>query len=125
MKIAKYQFDSQEQAESKVRGLGVETYEGNEIPLHDHTVVHLGHIVLEDGVYDEDGNEVTAPVLSDKWHVDVLWQHTYEVQGEGDDAVNVLVEPTHPYGWATYKVDLDTEGVHGFYGLSYQDMKLA
>ena len=67
MRIGKYEFDSQEQANTKVQGLGVTTDEdGNEYPSHNHSVVHLGHIVLEKGEYDKDGEETKAPVLSVK-----------------------------------------------------------
>ena len=37
------------------------------------SVVKLGHIVKVKGVYDEQGNEITAPVFSDKYAVDVSW----------------------------------------------------
>ena len=37
------------------------------------SVVKLGFIVKTAGEYDEDGNEVTAPVLSEKYAVDVSW----------------------------------------------------
>ena len=68
-KIAKYEFDSQAQAESKIEALGVETDEnGNTYPTHKHSIVKLGSIVLEQGTYDEEGNEITPPVLSDKYH---------------------------------------------------------
>lgn len=126
MRIGKYEFDSQEQANTKVTGLGVTTdKEGNEHPDHNHAVVHLGHIVLEEGEYDEDGEVVKEPVLSVKWHVDALWQHTYETTGEGEDAVTELVEPSHPYGWKSYAVaDIDGNGIHSFYGLDYESLKV-
>lgn len=125
MRIGKYAFDSQEQAETKIKGLGVETDEqGNEYATHNHALVHLGHIVLEQGEYDEEGEETKAPVLSDKWHVDALWQHTYETTGEGEDAVTEIVEPEHPYGWKSYAVALGGNGVHSFYGLDYAELGL-
>lgn len=126
MRIGKYEFDSQEQANTKVQGLGVTTDEdGNEYASHNHSVVHLGHIVLEEGEYDEDGEVVKEPVLSVKWHVDALWQHTYETTGEGEDAVTELVEPSHPYGWKSYAVaDIDGNGIHSFYGLDYNSLKV-
>ena len=66
MRIAKYEFDSREQAQSKIDALGTATDEdGNEYPTHKSTIVHLGNIVLEQGEYDEEGEEVTAPVLSE------------------------------------------------------------
>jgi hypothetical protein len=74
IKIAKYEFLDKEQAESKIKSLGTAQDEnGNEYPTHKHTIVELGNIVLEQGSYDENGNEIVAPVLSDKWHVDALW----------------------------------------------------
>ena len=38
-----------------------------------HAIVHLGHLVETEGTYDEEGNELTAPVLSSTYHIDVLW----------------------------------------------------
>ena len=74
MKIGKYQFDSREAAQTKIDALGTETDEdGNEYPTHKHTIVHLGNIVLTPAVIGEDGEVETEAVLSDDWHVDVLW----------------------------------------------------
>ena len=42
-------------------------------PLHIHTLSCLGHIVTTPATYDADGNVDTAAVLSDNYHVDVLW----------------------------------------------------
>ena len=108
IRIAKYEFDNKEQAETKIKALGTAIDEdGNEYPTHKHTIVHLGHIVEQQGQYDEDGNETVAPVLSSKYHVDVLWKGI-------DD---------HPYGWKSYAVDIDGDGVHSFLGLSYNSYK--
>lgn len=119
MKIAKYEFDSQSQAESKIEALGVATDEdGNTYPTHKHSIVKLGNIVLTQGDYDEDGNEITPPVLSDKYHVDVLWDLSDTYDDEGN-----VVYADHPYGWKTYNVDLDDNGVHSFMGLDYTKHK--
>ena len=108
IKIAKYELDSKEQAESKIKSLGTAQDEnGNEYPTHKHTIVQLGNIVLEQGQYDDEGNEIVAPVLSDKWHVDALWLD--------------LVD--HPYGWKSYAVNIDGNGVHSFLGLDYNSYK--
>ena len=69
-KIGKYAFDSQAQAESKIEALGVNE---DGYPTHKHSIVKLGNIVLTQGTYDEEGKELTAPVLSSTYHVDVLW----------------------------------------------------
>lgn len=70
-KFRKYEFGSQSAATTKINALGVDE-EGN--PSHPHSIVRLGNIVLTDGEYDEEGEEITAPILSDNYHVDVLWQ---------------------------------------------------
>ena len=111
MKIAKYEFTSKEQAQTKIDALGVSTDEnGNESPNHKHTIVSLGHIVLEQAVIDEDGEVVTEAVISEDWHVDVLW---VGLEADEDGVID------HPYGWKSYNVDLTSEGCHGFAGVSY------
>ena len=66
----KYSFCSKEAATTKINALGIDE-EGN--PSHSHSIVRLGHIVTTAGTYDEEGNELTAPVLSDTYSVDVMW----------------------------------------------------
>ena len=118
-KIAKYEFLDEAQAESKIEALGVETDEnGNTYPTHKHSIVKLGSIVLEQGTYDEEGNEITPPTLSDKYHVDVLWDLSDSYDDEGN-----VVYADHPYGWKTYSVDLDDNGVHSFMGIDYLKYK--
>lgn len=108
MKIGKYEFDSKEQAETKIKALGTAIDEnGNEYPTHKHTIVQLGNIVLQQGTYDENGDELTAPVLSNKWHVDALFIDL-------DD---------HPYGWKSYAADINGDGMHSFLGLDYNSYK--
>jgi hypothetical protein len=117
MKIGKYEFNSKEQAQEKIDALGTATDEnGNEYPTHKNTIVQLGNIVLEQGEYDEQGEEITAPILSDKWHVDVAWDNSEITSEDG--------EVDHPYGWKSYAVDIEGDGVHSFFGLSYESLKL-
>jgi len=117
MKIGKYEFNSKQQAQEKIDALGTATDEnGNEYPTHKNTIVQLGNIVLEQGEYDEQGEEITAPILSDKWHVDVAWDNSEITSEDG--------EVDHPYGWKSYAVDIEGDGVHSFFGLSYESLKL-
>lgn len=109
MKIGKYDFNSKEQAEEKIKSLGVEKDEnGNEYPTHNHTIVNLGNIVIQEATYDENGDVITEPILSDKCHVDVMW----------------IGLEDHPYGWATYAVDLNSNGMHSFLGVNYIKNKM-
>ena len=95
--IGKYEFNSEEQATEKIEWLGTETNEeGETYSTHNHTVVELG-------------SEGT------KYLVDVLWQ---DLEPDEDGEID------HPHGWKTYSVDIDTEGIHSFLGLNYQDLKI-
>jgi hypothetical protein len=91
--IAKYKFTSKEQFDAKLESLVDVKFDKAE----------LGHIVLASAVVDEDGVEVTPEVISEGWHVDMIF-HDIE---------------DHPYGWKSYNVDLSSEGSHGFAGVSY------
>ena len=116
-KIGKYEFTNESTDKSKIAALGTATDEdGNTYPTHKHCIVELGNIVITPGDYDEEGNELTAPVLSEMYHVDVLWKDL-TINEDGD------LDGDHD-AWDTYKVDIDGEGVHGFLGLSYADMKV-
>jgi len=107
--IGKYEFNSKEQAKEKIKALGVEKNDdGNEYPTHNHSIVELGYIVLKDGVYDDELNEIKAPIFSNKYSVDVMWQ--------GLD--------TNPYGWASYAIDIKDNGVHCFLGVDYLQHKI-
>ena len=98
MNIAKYEFNSKEQAETKIDALGTET---------NHAIVTLGHIVLESAIVDDNGEVITEPVLSTGYHLDVMWRGLTD----------------HPYGWKSYNVDLTNEGSHSFFGVSYLENK--
>ena len=67
----KYEFGSKSAATTKINALGLDS-EGN--PTHSHSIVRLGHIVTTPATYDDDGNVATEAVLSDNYHVDVLWK---------------------------------------------------
>jgi len=116
--IAKYEFTSEAQFQSKWNALHELDEEGNLIPKFRFAKVELGNIVLTDGTYDEDGVELTAPILSDKYHVDMVW-----FLEDSFDADGSIESKDHPYGWKSYSVDLDSEGLHSISGVSYLNNK--
>ena len=75
----RYEFNDKEQAEDKIAKL----YDVNA------SFIKLNKFVLTEGIYDEEGNELTAPVLSEGYALDVLW----------------LDLDASPYGWKTYEVE--------------------
>ncbi len=115
MKIGKYQFDSKEQAKTKIDALGIRIdQDGSEYPTHKHVIVNLGNIVLKPGKYDDDDNILIDPIFSKYWHLDVLW-----VDLKVDENGNV----NHPYGWKSKSVNIAGNGVHSFFGLNYDYLK--
>ena len=100
----KYEFNSEEQALEKIAALPHETDdEGNDYPTHRHTVVKLGYLPIEEPTVDDEGNVVTEGVYSDKYSVDVLWSELDE----------------SPYGWKSYEISVEGNGVHTFAGWSF------
>jgi hypothetical protein len=115
LNIGKYAFDSEKQAKSKIKALGVTTdEEGNEYQAHNHTVTELGLERLSENIYDEEGELLHEAVYGTDYLVDVLWHNLEEEDGS----------VSHPYGWATYSINVSGEGVHGFLGLKYQELKI-
>jgi hypothetical protein len=108
-KIGKYEFTNESTAKSKINAL-----EDN----HKHVVIELGNITITPGDYDEEGNEVEAPINSVMYHVDVLWKGLEPVDAEAE-----TLDYTHPNGWADYAVEIEDNGVHAFMGLDYADYK--
>jgi len=51
------------------------------------SVVELGYLAKTKGTYDEEGNVITAPVMSTKLAVDILW----------NNEVNETLEPNRIY----------------------------
>ncbi len=118
-KIGKYEFNSSVQADDMIAALGITTDEdGNTYPSHNHCVVKLGYIVLEQGEYNEEGEETKAPVLSDKYHLDVLWKGLEPMDAEAE-----VLSYIEPKGWADNRIDIYGNGVHSFMGLDYQEYK--
>ena len=118
-KIGKYEFTNESTAKSKINALGVSTDEdGNTYPTHSHCVVRLGYIVLEQGEYNEEGEETKAPALSDKYHLDVLWKGLEPIDAEAE-----VLSYIEPNDWADNRIGIDGNGVHSFMGLDYQEYK--
>ena len=75
----RYEFNDKEQAEEKIAKL-------EDVNA---SFIKLNKFVLEEGTYNEEGEELTAPVLSEGYAIDVLWRDLDK----------------SPYGWKTYEVD--------------------
>jgi len=113
--IGKYAFNSEKQAKSKIKALGTQTTdEGVEYPTHPHIVTELGIERLSEDIYNEEWELVQEAIYGTDYLVDVLW---YDLEEENGSV-------SHPYGWATYSVNVSGEGIHSFLGLKYQELKI-
>ena len=81
----KYEFNNKEQAEAKI---GAFYNEEGELTT-DAAFIKLNKFVMTEGTYDSGGVEITAPVLSTGYAVDVLW---FDLEDS-------------PYGWKSYEVE--------------------
>jgi hypothetical protein len=67
MNIYKLKYITKADAEKDLQKKGILDYcEGV------HAVVEIGKIITTDGIYDEEGNELNAPVYADGYHYDIM-----------------------------------------------------
>ena len=114
--VKKYEFPNESKANEYIDLLGFEIDEnGIKNPTHDNGIVKIGNFVSVEGTYDDYGNELTPPVLYDKYCVDVYWMDSVRVLDEETQQENSL-----PYDlWQDYEITIDDEGIHSFYGVKY------
>lgn len=99
----KYEFPDEATADSLIDALPSQEIDGETFPAHSHVIVKLHHPIIEQPVYDDEGNIETDAVLADNYSVDVLWQ--------GIEA--------QPSDWEQYEITLTDNGVHTFFGIDY------
>ena len=87
MNIYKLKFSDKDFAIATLidKGVYIETEEGLSYGQGIQAIVEIGLIVLENGTYDEEGNELTAPIYADGYHFDVMSENeidfgVYEIQ---------------------------------------------
>jgi hypothetical protein len=91
MNIYKLSYTDKDQAVADLveKGILIETEDGQIYGIGVQAVVEIGKIMLEPPTYDEEGNEITAPVYADGYHYDVMSTETYEFGSN-------LVTPNNP-----------------------------
>ena len=58
-----------------------------------HAVVEIGKIVTTDGTYDEEGNELTAPIYASGYHYDIMCEQDIDF---GSNSIEVN-NPKHEF----------------------------
>ena len=94
MNIYKLQYKDKETAIADLlaKKVYIETEEGLSYGSGIQAVVEIGKIVLENGTYDEDGEELTAPVIADGFHYDIMSEQ--EIVFKNEIVVN---NPKHTF----------------------------
>ena len=96
----KYEFVDEATADAAIAALPHDE-EGN--PTYSHAIVKLGYLTVTPATYDDEGNELTAAVLSDVYAVDVYWN--------GDPLAS----------WGQYIVWPTPMGIHSYGSSSSRD----
>jgi len=111
MNIYKLNYLDKETAISDLiaKGVYIETEEGLSYGQGIQAVVEIGKIVLENGTYDEDFNELTAPIYADGYHFDVM--STQEIDFGSADITSLVNNPKHSFaGYEKTEVDFSILG---------------
>ena len=94
IKIYKLKYSDKETAMADLlaKKVYIETEEGLSYGSGIQAVVEIGKIVLEDGNYNEDGEELTAPVFAEGYHYDIMSEQ--EIVFKNEIVVN---NPKHTF----------------------------
>ena len=96
MEIYKLNYTNKENAIADLlaKGVYIETEEGLIYGQGIHAVVEIGKIVLTNGTYDADFNEITAPIFADGYAYDIMSEQ------EIDFGINEIFPNNPVHGFA-------------------------
>ena len=95
MNIYKLRFANKIDADKnlKAKGVYIVTEEGLTYGTGIHAVVEIGKIVTTDATYDEEGNQLTAPIYANGYHYDVMCEQDIDF---GSNSIEVN-NPKHGF----------------------------
>jgi len=90
MKVYKLQYPNKETAliDLLAKGVYIENEEQLVYGQGTHAIVEIGLIVDVEGTYDDEGEELTAPVFADGYHFDVMSENEIDFEN--------AIEPKNP-----------------------------
>lgn len=102
MNVYKLKYKDKETAIADLISTGVyiQTEEGLSYTQGVHAVVECGLIVLENGTYDDKGNEITPPIFADGYHYDIMCEQ--KIDFGAADITKEIKNPKHEF--AGYEV---------------------
>ena len=104
MNIAKLQYPNKETALTDLIAKGVYIESDNELIYGQgiQAIVEIWLIVLIDGIYDEDGKEITTPIYADGYHYDIMSENEIDF-GSAEIKVN---NPKHVFAGYENKLNV-------------------
>jgi hypothetical protein len=95
MNIYKLKYNSKEEALSDLISKSVYIQVDNDLIYGEgiHSIVEIGLIILENGVYDNELNEITPPIYVDDYHYDVMSENEIDF---GSKSI-VVNNPIHSF----------------------------
>ena len=94
MNVYKLRYKDKETAIADLIAKGVYDKELNYME-NIHAVVECGLIVLENGTYDEQGNEINPPIYVDGYHYDIMCEQTIDFGTA--DITKEIKNPKHAF----------------------------
>ena len=85
----RYLFNDKQQAEHKVSAFTEVNEQGEEVQTVKASFIWLDKFEKVNVTYNEQGEEITAPIFTDSYSLDVVW----------DDLEQ------SPYGWKSYEIN--------------------
>ena len=85
----RYLLNDKQQAEQKVSAFTEVNEQGEEVQTVKASFIWLDKFEKVNGEYNEKGEEITAPIFTDSYSLDVVW----------DDLEQ------SPYGWKSYEIN--------------------
>mgnify|MGYP003650471987 CR=1 FL=1 len=85
----RYQFKTKKQAEKKVSAFIKVNEDGDKVQTIKASFIWLDKFAKVNGTYSEDGKEITAPIFTAPYSLDVVWNDLYE----------------SPYGWKSFEIE--------------------
>ena len=100
IQIYKLKYTNKETAIADLiaKGVYIEKEEGLIYGNGIHAIVEVGKVILTDGTYDEQGNELTAPIFADGYHYDIM------SETEIDFGTNRIFPNNPKHAFAGYEV---------------------
>jgi len=122
--IGKYEFPSKTEFDVAFSLL----HQNDGTPKFDFSKPVKLSVPLTEAEFNEEGETISEATYKDTYNVDMSWwlKNVYKEVfiEDSEEMMRVLADPEHPEGWGEYALNVETEGLHSFKGVSYLKNKI-